>query len=177
MKGGRAKRLWVLAVALLLFAGCTGGGGKETAPAGGGGEESGGAEVVEEGTTTAPEAWCTKGSYWSWVNPQTGESARLVVQGIEEHKGRKTCKAVLEGRSGGSYAKWESYFSESGDYSDVLFYDEQGRLRAEWEIEGNKMTFREYDEQGNVVNEFTMGEGGMQIPGMGMPTMPGMPGQ
>ncbi len=163
---------WMVAlVALVLLAGCTGGGS-------GAGEAVGEkvAEKVKE--EVAPEEWCIRGSYWQWMNPTTGESARLMVKGVVEHEGRQTCKAVLEGKTGEEYARWEGYFTKEGDYTHMLFYDDQGRLRAEWRIEEGKFSFKEYDEQGNVVNEFSMGEGGMPMPGMGgIPQMPAMPGQ
>ena len=161
---------WAMAVlALVLFAGCTGGGG---------GTAAGAAEKVAErvGEEAAPaEGWCVEGSYWSWMNPVTGESAKLAIKGVVDHEDRSTCKAVLEGKAAGKYARWEGYFTRDGGYTHMLFYDGQNRLRAEWKMEGGKFSFREYDEQGNVVNEFSMGEGGMPVPGM--PQMPAMPGQ
>ncbi len=161
---------WAMAVlALVLFAGCTGG-GDGTA---GGAAEKVAERVVEEAAPA--EGWCVEGSYWSWMNPVTGESARLVIKGVVDHEGRSTCKAVLEGKAGGEYARWEGYFTRDGEYTHMLFYDDQNRLRAEWKMEEGKFSFREYDEQGNVVNEFSMGEGGMPVPGM--PQMPAMPGQ
>ncbi|NOZ59895.1 MAG: hypothetical protein GXO66_10040 [Euryarchaeota archaeon] len=158
---------WMVAlVALVLVAGCTGGGGGE---AGGAGEAVGEkvAEKVKE--EVAPDNWCVKGSYWQWANPTTGESASLEVKGIVEHEGKKTCKAEMKSTTGEKYARMEGYFTKDGEYTHVLFYDEQDRLRAEWKMEGGKFLLREYDEQGNVVNEFSMGEGGMQIPGMPIP--------
>ena len=162
------RRVWFAVVFALLLAGCTGGGGA--------GKGVGEKVAEKAGEEVAPsEEWCVKGSYWSWMNPTTGESAKLMVKGIVEHEGRSTCKAVLEGGAAGKYARWEGYFTREGEYTHMLFYDEQGRLRAEWRTEEGKFSFREYDEQGNVVNEFSMGEGGMPMPGM--PQMPAIPGQ
>jgi hypothetical protein len=171
-------KAWIFAAffALLLFAGCTGGGkgGGEAGLPGGIGEEVS-EKVREEIETATDEEWCVRGAYWQWMNPQTGESAQLVVQGIVDHEGRKTCKAVLEGRSAGEYARWEGYFSRNGEYTHMLFYDEQDRLRLEWKMEEGRVTIRQYDEQGNLVGEYTMGEG-MPMPGMGGMPIP-MPGQ
>ncbi|WP_456474514.1 hypothetical protein [Candidatus Pyrohabitans sp.] len=128
-----------------------------------------GEKVKEKVEGTVSEGWCKRGTYWQWMNPTTGESAKLIVQGVVSHKGKRLCKAVLESAGAEGAGKMESYFDESGSYSHMLLYDERGKLMFEWEMEDGKITMRQYDEQGNVVSEYTMGEG--------MPMIPGIPTQ
>lgn len=115
------------------------------------------AEVAEKIGGAASGSWCTKGASWSWANPTTGEQASLVVQGIVSYEGRSLCKAVWEGKSAeGKDVKMEQYFDEGGKYSRMLSY-ENGKLMGDIKAEGEKITMKAYDAQGNVVQEFTSG--------------------
>ncbi len=156
---GKAEFLFA-SLAIILSLGCIGGdgGGSEVAPA----PED---VLVGDVESSIGLEWCTKGSYWQWANPTTGESANMVIQGIVSHQGRQVCKAVFEGESEAGSMKTESFFDETGSYSHVLSY-EDGKKTLEWEMDGGEMTMRIYDEQGNVAQEASFGEGGMHLPGM-----------
>lgn len=113
------------------------------------------------------ENWCPPGAYWEWHSLKSGESVKMVIDGVVEHEGKTACKATWTGTTREGQGRWEAYFDRYGKYVHILFYDTNGNLRVEEKVEENSFEWYEYDEQGNVINKFSSGQI-MQ----GMPQMP-----
>jgi hypothetical protein len=115
----RLRRVLGVAVVALLVvvAGCSGGGGP-----GAGGDGGDGAGSAD---------WCQQGSSYSYTNPQTGDAASMNIEGIVQHEGRQTCKAVWQSEASGGQgqtqiARMELYFTEDSEYTHVIMYDADG---------------------------------------------------
>lgn len=79
--------------------------------------------------------WCVEGQTASFADPRSGQQASMEVKGLVDHEGREVCKAV-----------YETDDPDTGYSRVVMFYTEDDSYR--------KIVY--YDEQGNVINEFTM---------------------
>lgn len=90
--------------------------------------------AADSGGDGSAEQWCPEGQSVQVANPQTGERASLVYEGIVTHEGREVCKAVWEGSSGdGNIAKIVMFFNEDETFQKTIFYDENGNVVMESE--------------------------------------------
>lgn len=81
------------------------------------------------------DAWCDDSATMEFANPQTGEQASWVVEGIVEEDGREVCKAVWETNQG-EVGRIEMYFTEDESYRKMVTYDADGELIDEFEFGG-----------------------------------------
>jgi hypothetical protein len=97
--------------------------------------------------------WCSVGSSWSTVNPQTGEEANMKVTGIETIDGIPMCKAVYETNvKDDNYTRLEYSWSQDGKTSFWNAYDNSGKKISEVSVKDGKMKI--VDKDGRVT-EFT----------------------
>lgn len=116
-------------VLVVVIAGCTGG----SVP-GLGGDTSTPAPAADGGGSSGSSD-CRAGESYQWADPQTGERISLNVRGTVSHEGRQVCKAVYETTDpDAGYSRVVMYYAEDDSYRKVVYYDQDG----------------------NVVNEFTM---------------------
>lgn len=89
--------------------------------------------------------WCNEGANWRTANPQTGEMASFEVEGVVQHEGRTTCKAVWESSGTEEDARMEYYFTEDENYTHFLMYNADGDLQYEMTITEEGSSFKLYD--------------------------------
>ena len=116
-------------VVIVVLAGCTGGLGGGAS--GDGGDASSGENGGNGGGASAD--WCPAGASQQMANPQTGERVSMDYQGIVERDGREVCYARWETNEGDIRAM-DWYFSEDGEYSVMILYDENGDVVRELEM-------------------------------------------
>ena len=134
--------LAVLAIVLTVFtSGCIGTGVNTGIP----------------GPTGGTGEWCNEGANWRTANPQTGEMSTFNIEGIVQHEGRTTCKAVWTASNTENDATMEYYFTEDENYTHFLMYNEEGQLQYEMEITDSSSSFKLYDENGSVITEGNYG--------------------
>lgn len=87
------------------------------------------------GMTDVPASmWCPEGQQTQRLDPSTGETTTMTIEGVVEHEGRETCKAVWE-VSGDQAERKEMYYTQGG-YLHVISYDAQGTVVDEFEVTG-----------------------------------------
>lgn len=107
----------------------------------------------EESPTAA--SWCEEGETYTTSTPQTGERSTLRVEGVVEHDGRQTCKAVLKGTVDGEIARIETFYTQEQEYVHQLMYDANETLRYEYRQTAEEMYYRAYNSTGGLEQETT----------------------
>lgn len=109
--------------------------GSTGSDSGGSSGQSGSATGTDAGDGgTGDQQWCVEGESFQFSNPQTGEQASMVYEGIVTHEGRQVCKAVWETNDpDGNVAKVEMYFNEDRSYQKTIYYDGNGNVVFEQE--------------------------------------------
>ncbi len=81
--------------------------------------------------TDGSSSFCAAGDSTQFANPQTGEQVSLEVQGMVTRDGREVCKATWTTNQG-DVQRIEMFFDEEGSYQQVVMYDGDGNVVAEY---------------------------------------------
>jgi len=88
------------------------------------------------GMTDIPVSmWCPEGQQTERIDPSSGQTKMMSVEGIVEHDGRQTCKAVWE-VSGPDAERKEMYYTQDSGYLHLISYDAEGNVVDELKIPG-----------------------------------------
>jgi len=86
-------------------------------------------------TDVPASMWCPEGQQMQRVDPSSGQRTTMSIEGIVEHDGRQTCKAVWE-VSGPDAERKEMYYTEDNSYLHVIGYDAEGNVVSEMKLPG-----------------------------------------
>ena len=113
----------------------------------------GGPENGQEAPQTAEEEdFCPQGETRTYTNPQTGERAEMHVDGIETRDGVRTCRWTMDMTAEDGEFRMIMYDGMDGDYLHWEWY-KGDLLRGSYTIHGEQISMREYDEDGELIDE------------------------